>query len=290
MKLKTTKLWLRSTCRYPAPEMFVLCRTALESIERSLSRDEKLYPIIVKLTNSSHAYCGRAYWTENEPRKKVTVLHDGRPGYTNWHGIVWRRVLVRIGPPERFAVTRTHTYPKFKDMPEMELRSYREAVVAVTAHEIGHTLGYSGRKSGEEKCELCAIDALDYYRKHQIEIDAEIERELQQMTQKDLAERNAKSPIQIAGKRYLEAKTKLAQWQRKAKLAATKIKIYTRLLKRREREMNRQGWIDYKLAGVDLAQPGSEKMVQQVTQLVDTRLAAIDERDRLAATAPPTQT
>lgn len=220
MKTKTTKLWLRSTSSYPKAECFILCRTALESVERSLNAEQELPRIIVKLTNSCHAYAGRGAWTFWE--------HHGP--HSNRKATLWKRVLVRIGKPDRFP--RKACYPTFKDMPEYEFRTYREGMVGVVAHETGHALGYSGRKSGEEHCELMAWDAVDYYRAHQARIDAEIDAALRE--QQDHAARlmAAQAPSAKTAKKLAAAVARLKRWKRKQALAETKVKVYTRLLRR----------------------------------------------------------
>lgn len=216
MKTKTSKLWLRSSSRYPAAECFILCRTALEAVEHGLLPHERLRPIIVKLTNTYHGFCGRASWVEHHTSSGQLVR--------------WERVLVRIGPARLFP--RKTQYATFKDMPEMEYRTYREAMIAVTAHEIAHTLGYSGRKSGEERCEYVALDALDYYRKHQAAIDSEIEAVLAFQCQRENAKRAAATPEAKDAKKLAAAEAKLKRWKRKLTLATNKVKTYTRVVRR----------------------------------------------------------
>lgn len=220
MKTKTPKLWLRNTSRYPDAECFILCRVARESVERSLAADQVLPPSIVKLTNTYHGYCGRAAWTEWEHRR-------GKDS------IKWKRILVRVGPPDRFP--RRVCYLKFKDMPEYEFKTYREAIVGVAAHEWGHVLGASGRKAGEEMCEMMLQDAVDLYRKHQAEIDAEIHQAL--AVRKVLedsrakARANAKNPALLRQRRMEAALEKFNQWQRRARAAQKKLKFYARRVK-----------------------------------------------------------
>lgn len=229
MKTKTSKLWLRSTSNYPTAECFILCRTALEAVERGLLPHERLRPIIVKLTNTYHGFCGRASWTERHTG--IVKNPDTRQRVKD--AVYWERVLVRVGAPERFP--RKAQYSTFKDMPEMEYRTYREAMVAVTAHEMAHTLGYSGRRSGEERCEYVALDALDYYRKHQVEIDTEIDAVLASQCQRESAQRAAATPEAKDAKKLAAAEAKLKRWKRKLTLATNKVKTYTRLVRRLSR-------------------------------------------------------
>lgn len=202
MRLKTKYLWLVSTIRYPDEETWVLVRTALESIRASLRRDEHLPPIKVKLTNSSSSYCGRAHWMERDANGKR-----------------WARILVRVGTPSHFPLT--NRYPRFTDMPEYEISSYREAIVGVTAHEIAHVLGASGRKVGETLCELCLQDAIDLYRRDQATLDTEIEVNISRRNIIKLPDPERKRAVKLT---TVEAHIK--RWESKLKLAQTKLKKY----------------------------------------------------------------
>lgn len=185
--------------------------------------------VIVKLTNCRYSYRGRAHWIEYEHSKE------------NYGSSVrWHRILVRIGAPANFP--KQVRYPRFKsDMPQYECRTYREAVVMVTAHEIEHCLGASGRMNGEFRCEMAAWDAIDYYRKHQPEVDQEITGALNRITQREQTQAlrltEAKRPeVQII-KKLKAAQEALMRWQRKQKLATGKVKKYSRAVKRYEKKI-----------------------------------------------------
>lgn len=293
MKTKTPRLWLANTSYYHDHEAFILCRTALESIENSLSAGEVLKPIKVKLTNSSHAYAGRAYWTEWEHPSGPGVRHcfgtdmAGRTmRFRSATSVEWRRILVRIGPPSRFP--RKVSYGRYKDMPEYEFKTYREAMVGVTAHEMGHAIDLGLNKPGELRCEMCCLDALDYYRKNQAEIDREIDEAMRAVEQKEQDALKARMPQQKAYKRLEQAKKALVKWQRKAKLAATKLKYYQRLVVRREREFNRASHQDFHLMRYPDATP-----IEQIAlvEQVNSRRDAIEENEdmKLAATPAPAE-
>jgi len=249
MKRKTANLWIRNTSPYPDSEVYILCRTALESVQASLSPTERLRPIIVKMTATHYGHRGRAHWTERE-------YNCGADRHTK----IWYRILVRIGSPQHFPVQ--VNYRKFRDMPEFEFRTYREAIVGVTAHEIGHTLGNSGRKQGEEICEMCSWDAVDYYRKHQPEIDAEISTQTAQLQSALQARQNYDSitstPQARREKKLQHASTGLARWQRKLKLATTKVKTYQRTVRRLQKTQQADL--------LPLDQPESQPMAQAATQ------------------------
>jgi hypothetical protein len=147
-----------------------------------------------------------------------------------WTSKVWKRVLVRVGPPERFP--RAVRYPKFKDMPEYEFKTYREAIIGVAAHEMGHVLGHSGRKRGEEMCEMMLQDAVDLYRKRQAEIDAEIDRAVAELREQEQARAQAKAaaknPALTRQRRMSQALAKLNEWERRQRAAQKKVKFYAR--------------------------------------------------------------
>ena len=229
--MRTTKLWLRNSSRYSDAEVWPLVKSAYESVERSVGKLQQMPRIVVKLTNCSHAYRGRASWQEWNKDKKA-------PGYQQ--RVEWRRILVRIGPAQTFPVN--VRYPRFKgDMPEFECRSYREAIVMVAAHEMEHCLGASGRKRGEFRCELSAWDAIEYYRKHQAEVDGEIDRALASEAERETAkgQRDAacKTPEAVIMRKLEAARAMAAKWARKQKLAGNKLRKYQRQVKRLEKQL-----------------------------------------------------
>lgn len=227
--MRNTKLWLRNTSHYPDVEVWALIRCACASVERSLRPGQDMPRIIVKLTNTKSAFSGLASWIEWHPSAGAISTN-----------IKWYRILCRVGKPERFPVTAR--YPRFTDMPEYRCETYREGIVHIVAHEIEHCLGASARKDGEMKCELSAWDAVEYYRKHQQEVDGQITAALEKIAQRKAeitARHEADKNPQIVTARKLQAtQVKLAQWQRKEKLAMTKKRYYLRTLNRLQRRLN----------------------------------------------------
>jgi hypothetical protein len=244
--MKTSKLWLRNTSRYPDKEVWPLIKCAYESVERSISPGKTMPRIIVKLTNCRYAYRGRASWREwHRPdcNSACQKLH-GRFEYCHGEQMQeWTRVLVRIGPATKFPVN--VRYPRFKgDMPEYVCANPREGIVMVAAHEIEHCLGASGRKAGEFRCELSAWDAIDYYRKHQAEVDEEIDRAMVSKAKAEFekATRAAarKDPQAVTGRKLEAARMMAAKWARKQKLATGKLRKYQRAVKRLEKKISEQ--------------------------------------------------
>jgi hypothetical protein len=229
---KTDRLWVRNSSQYPMHEVWPLIKAAYESIERGIGQGQKMPRIIVKLTNCSHAYRGRASWQEWHKDSDA-------PGYRQQ--VEWRRILVRIGSANRFPVS--VRYPRFKgDMPEYICQTHREGIVMVTAHEMEHCLGASGRKGGEFRCELSASDAIDYYREHQTIIHAQIDSAVAVKAKREVEtqqRRAAKQDPRAVAARTLEgARAMLSKWQRKQKLATTKAKQYQRSVRRLEKKLS----------------------------------------------------
>lgn len=217
------RLWVVSTNRhYGLDEIWILAKCALESVARDLKQGQEMPYIKIKFTNCSGSWCGRAFWTEYHrvPGKGV---------------MTYRRILCRVGSPLRFGKPIQATYPRFKDMPEYTVNGYREAIVHIIAHEAQHAMGASGRKSGEEECELVAWDALDWYRKHQAEVDAKIQRVYERDGAACVRHLLKQTPEAKNAKALADAEKKLAQWKRKRKLAETKVKHYERTIKKLQR-------------------------------------------------------
>lgn len=221
---RTSHLWVRNSSRYPMEVVWPIAQAAYESASRN--RNGSGPRIIIKLTNTKHCYCGRAYWTEWHR----TEAKPGNPGCKQ----EWRRILCRIGPAKRFPVV--SRYPKFSDMPEMTLADAREGLAYIIGHEMEHVFGAGGRKDGEIKACLAGFDAVEWYRKHRAEIDTKINQKLEQKLFKEAdaqqreAKRRAEKNSPAAKLQKIDAA--LLKWRRKLKLAQGKVKKYERQQKR----------------------------------------------------------
>lgn len=230
--MKTSTLWLRNTSRYPDFEVWPLINAAYKSVKQSLRPDQEMPKVIVNLTNCSRAYRGRAYWIEEH-------YTNGSNAY-NKRSIIWHRILIRVGAPDKFP--RKVRYPTFKsDMPEYSCRTYREAIMMVAAHEIEHCLGTSGRQSGEFRCEMAAWDAIDYFRKHQVEIKANIAAGMKRSTERSEARMariadSRRPEVRLAAK-IEKIEMALTKWHRKSKLATNKVKKYSKALARYQKKL-----------------------------------------------------
>lgn len=232
---KTSKMWLRNTSKfYSNEEIWPLLKTAWEATERNLAAGEKMPDrLIIDFTNCSYMWRGRAFYAlEKEYDPKTTHPAEA---------IRWYRILCRVGNPGSFSKPVEWTYWKFKDMPVITFNGHREAIVTLAAHEMQHIVQHvrgsmSGRKRREEECEMNAWDALDYYRKHRAEIDAEID-SAQQRVETRLQEaahrsQEAKDPNVRLTKQFEKATRRLEQWKRRMKAATNKVKKYQRAYNR----------------------------------------------------------
>lgn len=183
---------LVTTSIYPKVAVECLLAVALRTLE-----DYPIGDLTVRVTNTGRSYSGRA-----------------------WRGR--KHVLVKVGKPGHFP--RKVCYPRFKDgMPEHEFQTWQEALVGVAAHEFMHLTGRDGTKDGEMMCEFAAMDAVDYYRKHQVEIDEKIRGKLNRQKIREAC-RNMAKPESTLDSMIDKAVLRVKRWERKLKLAQTKLK------------------------------------------------------------------
>jgi hypothetical protein len=210
MKLE---LKITNRSRYDDIEVDILVRFALSTVHQVWPIERS--PLRLKVTNTRKSWGGygyiRGYGTDAE----------------GFHA------CIRIGAPARFVNPRRISYDyKWKDMPVMFLNNYREALVYVTAHELAHNAGKSGRKDGEMRCDFAGQDAVDQYRKQQAVIDGQIadrirrRDERQSSTEQRHATRAAF--VKSAAGRLQKSERMLVYWKRRAKIAKTKISRYQR--------------------------------------------------------------
>lgn len=222
---KGHRLWIRNTSRYAMEEVWPLAEIAYISACRN--RTTEAPRIVIKLTNSSVCYCGRAFWTEWHPDPRRNLA-------SNPPQIRWRRILCRIGAPKHFPMVAR--YPRFQDMPEYPVADHREGLVYIIAHEMEHAFGTPGRKRGETRCEMAAQDAVDLYRSRRAQIDGEIQQLITAANFKSLQRQfQAKAKEGPEAKRAKNLKM-LAKWRRKLTLAKNKVKKYERAERRFQKQ------------------------------------------------------
>lgn len=238
---RTTKLWLRNFSRYPNEEVWPLFEAAYEM---ALKNNHGKTPprILLDLFNSKYRRAGRYKGTvhvrEGKGLNEAGTWNSIRGTYEE-PLIQWNRIKCRIGKPSNWPFL-SETYYRFKDMDVYPVNDHREGIIHIIAHEMQHAFGTRGGKDGEIQCELAAQDAIDHYRKNRDRIDMEIKARMavvNSRTENRKRREEAKEGTEVKAEKALRS---LAKWQTKAKLAATKIKHYERLLSRLSRQMEKE--------------------------------------------------
>lgn len=153
------------------------------------------------------------------PVRTLRQVEFGKRKRGCFNGRAWlRRIRVVIGPASCYPVEPFHYPGRTNDQflsPRMA--DQVEALVAVTAHEAQHVYGYhygGGRGERHTRGEERRVHALFVANKEA----------LLAAWQAAPAERPAKKPQSAQEKRAAKVMADLERWQRKAKLAATKIR------------------------------------------------------------------
>jgi hypothetical protein len=143
-------MYLKNTSRYDIEEIKDLLAYAADGFD--------LNSVAVNVKNCSRGYVGRAY--ESVPR------------IANVHTKATRLVIIRIGSPGKFPLTnfmtkKGHPYGG-KRSPLIEMQDWREAMVAVAAHEFCHIHQFQNNlPRSEVQCERAAAKRLEAYRRNQ---------------------------------------------------------------------------------------------------------------------------
>lgn len=233
------KIIVSNSSKYPDAQVRYLVMFAYQQVvpvaqrEGWIDRLEK-HPISVRVTKLSYGpfrgrYLGVSY-------ASYIARPFNRPSDVKGLDSV-RDILVRIGDNKHFPFK--DSYPRFKDMPEELLLDWCEGLVSVTAHELSHTQ-YSGRRDGEYNCELVSQDAARSFRMQRASFEEFIVRQKRAIQSKEIAMAAKQSPQAVAAKRMADAERALVKWTRKAKLAQTKVKKYTRLVNRLQKRQEGQ--------------------------------------------------
>jgi hypothetical protein len=140
-------MYLKNTSRYDIEEIKDLLVYAADGFD--------LRGVAVNVKNCSRGYAGRAY--------------SDVPGISNVHPKATRLVVIRIGTPGKFPISNFirklgHPYGG-KTSPLIEMQNWREALVAVAAHEFCHIHQFQNKLPRSEiQCEKAAAKRLDAYR------------------------------------------------------------------------------------------------------------------------------
>lgn len=164
----------------------------MEICQAPIRKGERALKTTIKITNRSR-YCDRevkrllrfayqsiiAVW--NLPTKEIRIKVTNTKKAWGGYGFIGAygsdsegfHVCIRIGRPEHFHSPRRASYDyKWREMPAMMLKEYREAIIYVAAHEFAHVAGKSGRKGGEMHCDFAGQDAVDEWRRLEYESPA----------------------------------------------------------------------------------------------------------------------
>ena len=164
---------------------------------------------------------------ENKPFIRQITVTNCRGAYRGWCS--GRNITVRVGSPEAFTSPVGVHYRK--RAPAYKIHSWREAFVAILAHEATHARHFHHRVGVDEvTCELRAHAALLDYRDQEAAIVAKINETIKKETDalsalesRRLARAQAlRSPeVKLAG-----INLKISTWERKLKTAQTYLKKY----------------------------------------------------------------
>lgn len=157
----------------------------------------------VQFTNTRHAYRGRA-WSSG-------------------------RILVRIGDGRHFP--KKGKYPGRVNAPEYELADRLEALVHVTAHELAH-LSQWHECGHRVRVREAAVDGLGLA---VLRAFREQRRTLTARWEAEPAGRSRKPKPTLRERNEARARDALKRWERKKKLAETKVKQYRRKVRYYER-------------------------------------------------------
>ena len=216
---------IKNTSRYPDIAVRWLVNFAASYVRSEFERMGMLdkfdrYGFYIQFKNKTYAtYSGR-YFNE---------LVNKNGCYPRTEDENLRRVLVKIGKPEKFPM---HSLDgRYKDMPECDLRDWQEAAVAITSHELSH-VHYNGRKDGETNCDTIMHDAVDAFSKARPDFDTAMLAGVRREQERGIAAAAKQSPEAVMNRKVTKAQAQLTRWIRKQKIANTKVKIYTRTVKR----------------------------------------------------------
>lgn len=224
------KVVIKNTSRYPDHAVRWLVEYAARYVRGEMERIGELplfdrYGFYVEFRNKAyHAFSGLYF-------HQLVSETGGYPNRANV-GSCLRRVLVKVGAPERFPI-KGLTDRRYAEGESWtgDFNDWQECAVGITAHELAH-VKYSGRKEGELACDATMHDAVDAFRKDRAKFDAMIARTEQRATERQEAMVAKRSPQAVNAAALVKALRKLEQWHRRHKLAETKLKHYSRLVKK----------------------------------------------------------
>jgi len=134
---------IKNTSRYPQADV--------EELVGFASRGVDCTGIEIHVKNSKWVFAGRAW--HNIGRNSIVNVGDE----------INDLVVIRVGSPDNFPIE--FSYPKLKTAPRYEIRSWREAMVTLTAHELYHIKQKrTGMRASEVRAERWAFKKLLEFR------------------------------------------------------------------------------------------------------------------------------
>lgn len=125
-------------------------------------------------------------------------------------------MLVRIGPAESYP----YSGRRNKEGPQFTLTDRIEGLVKITAHEMAHHIAWhNGYKWREAEVDVEALRILKLFREQRIGL-----LEIWDAKPAEKPAKPAKPKPSVVERRAAKAEADLARWQRKMKLAATKVR------------------------------------------------------------------
>lgn len=238
------KLYVINTSRHSERDVAWLVRFGYKHVRKVAEQEGwgdqfNSRPIALRVTHTWHGYCGRYLGSHYASQIRGFAYQK--------HGLLAndlvRNVLTRVGKASNFPCN--STYARFDNMPPARLESWEEAVVGLTAHELGHIhYNYSNgkRRAAEVACESIEAGCLEAFRRPEVQAEFAAFRAEQAQRVAAKQERTAakRAPAIRLDDKIARAEAKLAMWQRKLKAAANKVKKYTRIVNRLKNKQQKE--------------------------------------------------
>lgn len=225
------QLYITNTSRHPAKAVRWLAHYAARYVRSEAEREGWLaefdrHGISLRIGHTSRHWAGHYAYTKSA----WAIPRFNRKQFSLPEGERLHDVLCKVGNRWSAPVRWSYDF-KWRDMPEMMVADWQEALVALVAHELSH-MKANGLKAGETYCDLTACDCVDQFRKDRADYDTAMQSHERREQSRELALAAKRDPQAVNATALAKATRKLEQWTRKSKLAGTKLKQYSRLVKR----------------------------------------------------------
>lgn len=202
---------ITNTSRYSNSEVRYLIGFALQSVGRKeVGRVRE-----VRVTDKAHRVFGGRAWNCGD-------------------------IIVRVGAPEKFPFRRT-----WKGWPNYEMRDWQEGMVGIAAHEFNHLSQYERQRRSfrrvsrsEMECEQAAKHAVEEFRGNVDRHVACMEQRKNRAAERSVKTKERKLVARSPERKLANLEAALKRWQRKEKLAKTKIRGIRRKMKYYQRKID----------------------------------------------------